>query len=250
MGVVSGCSLGGDPGIDGPLPTAALGAQEDGVLRELAVGGVLVVGRWPGPWLRGPGPGRRYGGSLVEPGGEVRVRRRARDLDHVAFSGCVQKRRMNLIQPSAARRRSSRLGAPGSGSGMLRWCPLALGLWRGRSTRARSRGRDRGPLLGGIVRGWLSRSALRTATIRHAGFVPRCGCRGKPSSYTTGPRVSVLSIPPMVTATRLTGQPACVHPDKIGEEPDRFAPPPVRVVADEPEPPKRWWSFSRGFRPR
>ncbi|MEU9107127.1 hypothetical protein AB0D54_22805 [Streptomyces xanthophaeus] len=41
------------------------------------------------------------------------------------------------------------------------------------------------------------------------------------------------------------GTPACVHPDKIGEEPDRFAPPPVRVVADEPAPSKRWWSFSR-----
>ncbi|MEU4948070.1 hypothetical protein ACFYN3_41910 [Streptomyces lavendulae] len=40
------------------------------------------------------------------------------------------------------------------------------------------------------------------------------------------------------------GTPACVHPDKIGVEPDRIAPPPERVVVEQ-EPPRRRWSLFR-----
>ncbi|WP_328923239.1 hypothetical protein OG429_39985 [Streptomyces sp. NBC_00190] len=43
--------------------------------------------------------------------------------------------------------------------------------------------------------------------------------------------------------------PACVHPHKIGVEPDRIAPPPAAPEsADEPTPraPRRWWALGRG----
>ncbi|GAA3808254.1 hypothetical protein GCM10022206_53330 [Streptomyces chiangmaiensis] len=45
------------------------------------------------------------------------------------------------------------------------------------------------------------------------------------------------------------GVPACVHPDKIGVEPDRIAPPPEPLTELEPEPEptprrRRWrWSY-------
>ncbi|MQS00292.1 hypothetical protein FNX44_000045 [Streptomyces sp. OF1] len=48
------------------------------------------------------------------------------------------------------------------------------------------------------------------------------------------------------------GMPACVHPHKLGLEPDRIAPPPIPVDtgAADPAPPKRpWWRRLAGSKP-
>ncbi|WP_327258197.1 hypothetical protein [Streptomyces sp. NBC_01244] len=40
----------------------------------------------------------------------------------------------------------------------------------------------------------------------------------------------------------LAGEPACVHPHKIGTPPDRFAPPPgPPPKSPAPPRPRRWW---------
>ncbi|MGW4506819.1 hypothetical protein ACWENO_19490 [Streptomyces sp. NPDC004436] len=42
------------------------------------------------------------------------------------------------------------------------------------------------------------------------------------------------------------GTPACVHPHKLGLEPDRIAPPPAPLdLSEEPAPRRRWWRAGR-----